>query len=261
MKKNLSKLLLAGALFAGMSFAESDPKAYEIAKAADAMQRNFKDEKSKSEMILINANGEKVTRNMVNLTLERDNAEDYQIVKFLNPADVRGTGLLTHQNPKGSDNQWLYLPDLRRVKKISSSSKSGSFMGSEFTYEDITGNTLDKWDYKFIEESTLDSKAVYVLEKTPNYENSGYSKVKVWFLKDTKLSVRSEFFDRKGSLLKVQKISGWKKYGTVWRSSEISMENLQTKKQSILTFSERKIGSGLTKKDFSKRSLQRQIKY
>lgn len=261
MKKNFTQLLLTSALLAGISFAGSDPKAYKIAKASDNLQRNFKDEKTKSTMVLINANGDKVTRNMVNMTLERDNAEDYQIVKFLNPADVRGTGLLTHQDPTGSDKQWLYLPDLRRVKKISSSNKSGSFMGSEFTYEDITGNTLDKWDYKFVEESTLDGAAVNVLEKTPNYEKSGYSKVKVWYLKANNLGVRSEFFDRKGSLLKVQKVSGWKLYGSVWRSDEISMENLQTKKKSIITFSERKIGSGLTKKDFSKRSLQREIKY
>jgi outer membrane lipoprotein-sorting protein len=234
--------------------------AYEIAQKADQLQRGFGDEKTKSSMVLINANGDKVERKMINLTLERKNSQDYSIIQFLNPPDVRGTGLLTHQNPTGDDKQWLYLPDLRRVKKISSKNKSGAFMGSEFTYEDISGNTLDKWTYTFLKEETIEGVLCFLIEKKPKYKNSGYSRVKVWIAKENYLGYRSEFFDRKGALLKVQKIFDWKQYGESWKIGKIQMQNLQTKKQSVLTFEERKINTGLKIKDFSKRSLQRQIK-
>ncbi|MCB0280058.1 MAG: outer membrane lipoprotein-sorting protein [Calditrichaeota bacterium] len=105
----------------------------QIAEKANATQRGFVDEYVENTMYLINANNDTVTRSIKTLTIERDNQEDYQMIQFLNPPDVRGTSLLTYQNPKEDDEQWLYLPELRRVKKISSSNKSGSFMGSEFS--------------------------------------------------------------------------------------------------------------------------------
>ena len=228
-----------------------------IAEKANAIQRNFKDESVTSTMYLINAKNDTVTRHLRNYTLERPKQMDYSIVQFLNPPDVRGTGLLTYQNPAKDDKQWLYLPELRRVKKISSKNKSGAFMASEFAYEDITGNTLDKFTYKKIGEETLDGKVCYVLERTPTYKNSGYTKIKSWYTKDEYLPVRNEFTDRKHSLLKVQTFHDWKKYGQTYRSGKIVMENLQTGKKSVLIFSDRELGVGLKESLFTKRSLQR----
>ncbi len=233
---------------------------YDVAKKSDETQRNFKDEKSISTLKLIDASGDVVERNMVSITLERAGKKDLSIIQFLNPADVRGTSLLTHQNPVKDDKQWLYLPELKRLKKISSSNKSGSFMGSEFTYEDISANALDKWSYTLIKEEPMGDVECYMIEKTPKYTNSGYSKVKMWISKDNYLLQRAEFFDRKHTLLKVQTIEGWKKIGRTWRSDKIVMHNFQTHKQSHLNFTSRTLGTGLKKKDFSKRSVQRLIK-
>ncbi|MGL1936382.1 MAG: outer membrane lipoprotein-sorting protein [Fibrobacterales bacterium] len=255
MKKVLLMVLLVGAVSGALA-----NKGYDIAKKADGNQRNFVDEKSISTLTLINAAGDTVMRKMTSITMERDNSKDLSVIQFLNPADVRGTSLLTYQNPTGNDKQWLYLPELRRVKKISSKNKSGSFMGSEFSYEDISGNTLDKWSYTFIKEDSFNGVPCYLVERVPTYDNSGYSKVKVWFSIDNHLMMRAEFFDRKQTLLKVQLMMGWKQYGKTWRFDRIEMENMQNKKKSILDYSKRTFKNGLKKKDFSKRSMQRMLK-
>jgi len=208
-------------------------------------------------MSLIAANGSVVTRKTKNFTLERAGSRDYQLFQFLEPADVRGTSLLTHQDPKGDDSQWLYLPELRRVKRISSSGKTGSFMGSEFTYEDVGGNTLDRFKYTKLADDNYKGKPCYVLEKTPTYANSGYTKIKMWISKDANLVLRQDFFDRKNSLLKIMTFDGHKQYGSTWRSQKISVENLQTKKKSVLEFTSRKMKSGLSNDLFTERNLQR----
>ena len=248
-KKLLPLLLLPLSLFAD--------EAYDIASKAEKTQRNFGDETVESTMSLIAANGSVVTRKTKNMTLERAGSRDYQLIQFLEPADVRGTSLLTHQDPKGDDNQWLYLPELRRVKRISSTGKTGSFMGSEFTYEDIGGNTLEKFTYKKIGDENYKGKDCYVLEKIPNYANRGYKKIKNWINKDKKLVLRQDFFDRKSSLLKIMTFEGHKQYGATWRSQKIAVENLQTKKKSILDFTSRKMKAGLAADLFTERNLQR----
>jgi len=232
-------------------------EAYDIAAKAEKTQRNFGDETVESTMQLIAANGSVVTRKTKNMTLERAGSRDYQLIQFLEPADVRGTSLLTHQDPKGDDNQWLYLPELRRVKRIASSGKTGSFMGSEFSYEDIGGNTLDKFKYAKIGDDKYAGRDCYLLEKTPTYANSGYTKIKVWISKDSNLVLRQDFFDRKNSLLKTMTFEGHKQYGSTWRSAKIAVENLQTKKKSVLTFDTRKLRSGLSADLFTERNLQR----
>ncbi len=248
-KKVLFLSTLATAIFAD--------EAYDIAARAEKTQRNFGDETVESTMQLIAANGSVVTRKTKNFTLERAGSRDYQLFQFLEPADVRGTSLLTHQDPKGDDSQWLYLPELRRVKRISSTGKTGSFMGSEFTYEDIGGNTLEKFTYKKLPDESYRGKDCHVLEKAPNYSNSGYTRIKMWVSKDNNLVLRQDFFDRKNSLLKIMIFEGHQKYGNTWRSAKISVENLQTKKKSVLDFTSRKMKAGLSADLFTERNLQR----
>ena len=232
-----------------------------IAEKAHQTQRNFVDEYVETTMYLINARKDTVTRQLKTLTIERAQSEDYSLIQFLNPPDVRGTGLLTHQNPKGDDKQWLYLPELRRVKKISSKNKSGAFMGSEFAYEDISGNTLDKFEYKLIGEEDYKGVACFVVERTPTYAHSGYTKIKTWYEKERHLLLRSEFTDRKKTLLKVLTLHDWKRFeiGT-FRAGQMRMKNLQSGKESVLIFKNRKMKTGLKEKQFNKRNLQRLLK-
>lgn len=234
-----------------------EQEGYEISRQAYEKQRNFIDEYAMTTLELIDSNGRKVVRKTINLTIEKDNSYDLSIIQFLNPPDVRGTTLLTHQNPVGDDSQWLYLPEIKRVKRISSSNKSGAFVGSEFSYEDITGNTLEKWSYKKIGESSLQGIICHIVEKYPKYKNSGYSAAKTWISKNGQLLIRSELVDKKSRLLKVQTFVDWKRYKDTWRPSQIIMENVQNKKKSILTFENRKFSTGLTEKDFNKSAMKK----
>ncbi len=231
-----------------------------IAKKADGLTRGYGNEKYESTMILIDAQGRTVERHMISLNLERADQEDYSIIQFLNPADVRGTGLLTHQNPKGDDQQWLYLPELRRVKKISSSNKSGAFMGSEFSYEDISANSFAKWNYKLLESNQIDGEDCWIIERIPNYKNSGYSKTKIFVRKKDNLVIRTEFFDRKGLLLKIQTIGKFTKVGKAMRFGEITMENLQTGKKSLLKIGKRQQDDKIKESDFNQRTLKRPLR-
>ena len=132
-------------------------------------------------------------------------------------------------------------------------------MGSEFSYEDISGNTLDKWTYKRLDDANLNGKEYYVVERFPAYKNSGYTKVKTWFDKETYLPHRSEFTDRKNALMKVQTFGTWDQVGEVWRIGSIKMENVQTGKKSHLIWDKRESELKLAEADFSQRSLQRLI--
>ena len=232
-----------------------------IAEKAFQRGRGFGDERLTAVTYLINAKNDTVIRRTKNLTLERANGEDYNLIQFLEPADVRGTSLLTHQNPNGDDEQWLYLPELRRVKKISSKNKSGAFMGSEFAYEDISGNSIGKYEYKKLGEAVLGGDACDLLEKTPLYQNSGYTKIKIWVSKSKHVVIRQEMTDRKNTLLKVETFEGFKEYsnGTML-AQRISIENVQTNKKSILEFTARELKVGLKESDFTTESMERLLK-
>ncbi len=256
----MRKLGLVILVTAFLQLAYGENEGRKIAERADQNNRGFGGELVKTTLYLINANQDTVVRKMTSKTMERENSEDYSIIQFLDPPDVKGTGLLTYQDPAGDDKQWLYLPELRRVKKITSKNKSGAFMGSEFSYEDITSNALDKFTYKKLGEETINGKECYVVEKYPKYKNSGYVSIKMFITKDDFLPERMEYIDRKNTLYKVQTFGTWKKYGSqTWRSNKIQMENVQTKKKSLLAFSDRVLNQKYNEAEFTQRALQRLV--
>ena len=228
----------------------------EVAKKADAMTKGFESSIAKMEMILINANGEQSVRYLDMKTLEGEEG-DKSISTFLSPADVKGTKTLTHEHLDRDDDQWLYLPALKRVKRIASSNKSGSFMGSEFSYEDIGNQDYQKFTYSGeAQEVMLDGVACYKSDRVPNESNSGYTKETVWVDRTNFLVQQIEYYDRKHELLKTAKFSDHKQIQGVWRVGRIEMKNHQNDKSTILTWKEDKIKVGLTPKEFNKRVLK-----
>ena len=123
-------------------------KGLRLAKELEVANRGFVGESSEMEMILIDAYKSKTVRQMTGKTMETKSDGDKSLMVFQNPKDVKGTKMLTHTHKKGDDDQWLFLPSLRRVKRISSRSKTSSFMGSEFSYEDLGSQEIDKYQFK-----------------------------------------------------------------------------------------------------------------
>ena len=195
------------------------------------------------------------------LEVQDESVGDKSILVFQEPADIEGTALLSHAQILEQDNQWLYLPALKRVKRISSKNKSGPFVGSEFAYEDFTAQELGKYDYKFLREEpcpNAPSLTCNVTERTPKYEFSGYTKQIGWSDQTDKQQRQIEYYDRKGDLLKTLTFEGYKQYeGKYWRAHELKMVNHQTGKKTDFLFEDYKFGIGLDDNDFVKGVLKR----
>jgi len=228
----------------------------EIAKKSDNVTDGFESSIAQTEMVLINASGQQSVRQLEMKTLEGENG-DKTISTFLTPADVKGTKTLTHEHVNRDDDQWLYLPALKRIKRIASSNKSGSFMGSEFSYEDIGNQNYNKFTYDAkVEEVELNGLKCYKGSRIPKDENSGYTKQVSWVSMDNFLLQQVEYYDRKSELLKTAVFSEYKQIEGVWRVGKIEMQNHQNDKSTILTWNEEKIKVGLTAKEFNKRVLK-----
>lgn len=248
-----SALLTAAVVLAAPTPAE---KGLEIAKKSDAANSGFKGETSTMEMTLINAHGDQIVRRMLSRIRETANDGDQSIITFEWPADVKGTRMLTWTHKTTDDDQWLYLPSLKRVKRISSSSKTGSFMGSEFSYEDLGSQEVEKFTYKYEKDEVLNGRPQWLIERVPVDADSGYSKQLLWMDQQYMNPVQIQYFDRKGELLKTAKFENYKQYGNLWRVGKIDMTNHQTQKRSVLTWQERKLGQPLPESEFREERLR-----
>ena len=252
--------LIAGLLLgtAGAVFAAED-RGFEIAARSDRTDLGFGDSAVDLQMILRNAAGQESTRALRIATLEKpdETVGDKSLVVFDTPRDIEGTALLSHAKILDPDDQWLYLPALKRVKRISSSNKSGPFVGSEFAFEDFTAIELNKFDYTWIGEEACGELTCDVLERTPRYENSGYTKQVSWVDQRDFQIRKVEFYDRRGDLLKVLELSDYREYAGIWRAHKLSMSNVQTNKQTDLLYGDYEFKTGLAENDFVKGRLSR----
>ena len=233
-----------------------------IAEEYDDRDLGFNDQVSKMKMILINAYGDKNTRLMEARIFERQDRDigDKSLLLFFNPKDLNGTAMLSFANILQPDEQWLYLPSLKRVKRISSKNKSGPFVGSEFAYEDITGNEINKYEWNFIttEKCPILDNECFKLETIPKYKFSGYTKRILWIDVEEFRLDKIDFFDRKNALLKTQAFYDYKKYlDKFWRADKWIMKNHQTDKSTELLFEKYYFQVGLNDNDFNERALRR----
>jgi hypothetical protein len=253
--------LLAAVLLMSIAYAAqaSEERGFEIAARSDRTDLGFGDSEVELQMVLRNAAGQESTRSLRIATLEKpdETVGDKSLVVFDTPRDIEGTALLSHAKILDPDDQWLYLPALKRVKRISSSNKSGPFVGSEFAFEDFTSLELNKFDYTYVGEEPCGDLVCDVLERTPRYENSGYTK-QVSFVDQVDYQIRKvEFYDRRGDLLKVLELTDYRNYNGIWRAHKLSMSNVQTNKQTDLIYGEYTFDNGLAENDFVKGRLSR----
>ena len=237
-----------------------EERGWAIAARSDRSDRGFADSVVEFQMILRNAAGKESTRTLSLRTLEMpdESVGDKSLIVFFSPADIDGTALLSHAKILDPDDQWLYLPALKRVKRISSVNKSGPFVGSEFAFEDFTALELEKYDYRYLRSEICGDLVCDVIERTPRYEYSGYTKQIAWVDQEA-FQVRTvEFYDRRGDLLKTLVLDDYRLYaGTYWRAHRFSMVNHQTRKESDLVYAEYRFGVGVKESEFVRGALQR----
>ncbi len=258
MKRLVAPILLAAFFAPALASAgPAEEKGLEIAKEADRRDEGFGDSRSKMIMILRNKRGQESKRELEIRSLEVKNDGDKSLTVFHTPRDVRGTALLTFSHGVDPDDQWLYLPALRRVKRIASNNKSGPFMGSEFAYEDLSSQEVDKYTYKFIKDDQVDGVDCFLVEQYPVSKDSGYTRLEAWYDKDEYRIQKIVFYDRKGAKLKTLTPSNYKQYeGKHWRALRMNMVNHQTGKSTELIWSEYEFKTGLKDNDFTRTRLQ-----
>jgi outer membrane lipoprotein-sorting protein len=234
-------------------------KGLRIAQEGDARDIGFGDNSANMVMTLKNRAGKTSRRTIRIKTLEGKGDGDKSLSLFDEPADVKGTSMLTFSHGLKADDQWLYLPALKRVKRINSRNKSGPFMGSEFAFEDLGSQEVSKYKYNYLrEEACGRGWKCHVIERIPAYKHSGYTKQVTWI--DTKeyRPVKVMYYDRKRALLKTLTATGFKQYlGKFWRPSLMSMVNHQTGKSTTLQWTNYKFKTGLSARDFNKNALKR----
>jgi hypothetical protein len=253
-------MTLFSILFPLVAAAETpEEKGFAIAQEADRRDTGFDDFTADMLMVLRNRHGQESVRKIRIRTLEVVGDGDKNLSIFDKPRDVKGTAFLTFTHKVGDDDQWLYLPALKRVKRISARNKSGSFMGSEFAYEDISSQEVEKYTYKWIRDGVYDGRECFVVERYPvDKKNSGYTRQVTWIEKDEYREWKIEYYDRKNSLLKTLTIKGYQQYlDKYWRADEMNMINHQNAKSTRLVWSNYKFRVGLKDRDFNKNTLKR----
>ena len=258
MNNKFTYILLILLLNLTVVFAEtSEEKGLEIAKKSYANSRGYTDSQSDQLMILIDPKGNEVIREISGKNLENydPNDGDKSIIFFKKPKDVEGTVMLSHTHVNNDDDQWLYLPALGRVKRISSSNKSGSFMGSEIAFEDFSGLDYRKYDWKYLGEEEYDGEICFKLESYPKYKNSGYTK-RIGLTDNLFRARKIDYYDRKGELLKTIYFEDYKLYlDKIWNADTFKVVNHQNNNSTIYKWINRELNVGLNKKDFEKSSL------
>lgn len=261
MSRIIRNIVLGSALLcsAGAALAETpQEKGLAIAIESNNRDKGWQNFTSDMTMVLRNKRGEESVRTLRVQTLEVADDGDKSLTIFDEPKDVRGTALLTYSHKEDADDQWLYLPAVKRVKRIASSNKSGPFMGSEFAFEDMSSQEVEKYTYNFLRDEPCGSLTCFVIERFPKDENSGYTKQIAWIDHDEYLVQKVEYYDRKKSLLKTLKIEGYKQFlGQFWRPDKSAMENHQTGKSTDLLMKNYKFKVNMDENDFTQNSLKR----
>lgn len=228
----------------------------------DERQNKGEDEFNKTMMVLVNKRGQERKRKMEYYSKTGKDDNDKILIRFLEPSDVKGVGLLTIEHSDRDDDQWLYLPALKKVRRISSSDQSDSFMGTDYTYEDIRSEKLDKHTYAVIGSESIDGQDCYMIEALPatdeQKKDSGYSKRIIWVRKDIFLMVQMKYYNKKGEHFKTSvRKDVVEAAPNLYRPNFMKMENHKTGHSTTITFDERKMNSGLSDKLFTERTLKR----
>ena len=191
--------------------------------------------KGEMEMILIDKKGEKRIRKLKTFGGKKDK-DTLSLMFFLSPADVKNTGFLTYDyNESGKDDdQWLYLPALRKTKRIAAGDKSGSFMGSDLNYSDMTTPDLDLYDYTLMKETEVRGKKVWQIKAVPKHKDeavkSGYSKSVIFIRQDNYVMIRAVRWVHKKRRNKYLDVKKLEKIDGIWVSTEMHVTTKTGKK-------------------------------
>ncbi len=214
---------------------------------------------SEMSMQLVNKNGS--TRDRKIQSYSMDIGKDKKtIMFFLYPGDVKGTGFLTwdYDDVSKTDDKWLYLPAMKKTRRISgSSSKTDYFMGSDFTYDDMGSRNVDEDEHKLLKEEVVNGHKCWVLESKPKTQGELYSRKVAWIRQDCLIAIKVEYYDKLNKLHRKLEMSNIEKVDGFWIAKKMHMTNVQTNHQTILTISNPKYNIKIDQSAFTVAKLEK----
>jgi hypothetical protein len=239
--------------------------------ARDIMEKNFyvtkvKHLRNESTMTLINDKGQQRVRQSRSVSLLQPNGIDSKLmIRFLRPGDIEGTGYLQVQHHDGEDDMWIYLPALKKVRRLVASNKKDSFVGSDFSYGDILLPVVDTYTHTLVKTESLDGEDCYVIESVPATEHIkkdyGYAKKVTWIRKANFMEKKVEYYDLTGRLLKTQTVPEVVEVDSSahkWWATRREMINQQTGHRTVITFDKLDASAPVSDEFFTTRYLERE---
>lgn len=234
-------------------------KGFEIAKEVELRDSKFVDLEVDMEMILRSRLGRESSRELSIRQIEIEGDGDRSLLVIKSPKALRGTAVLSHAHPLTDDDQWIYLPAVSRVKKIASNNKSGPFLGSDFAYEDLVHQELDKFTYTFVEEDTVGLTSYWIVERIPVDHYSGYSRQLTWYNQEEFRIEKIQYYDKHEKHLKTLTMTDFRIYeNRFWKAHHMLMENVQSGNSTQMIWSNFGFKNNfLPKRDFTITALKR----
>lgn len=237
----------------------AEPTGLEIARKAESQNRATS-EVATFEMTIVDKAGKEKTRKLKSWSSTPEGKPDRAMVRFLDPPDVAGTAVLTLEQPGAEDEQWMYLPKLKRTRRIAGKSRNESFMGSDLSYDDLRPREVDAYSYKVLKsEKTADGDA-WVLESLPvkggKAEGSDYARSVAWIRKSDHVALRMELYDAEGALIKSIDSREYKQDGGVMRPSLVEVKNEKKGSRTTIRYVERQVNGVVDDALFTTRALE-----
>jgi hypothetical protein len=253
----LLKVLLVSAialcLTSVSAFGETDPR-----KILDGVyeQDTSRDTTMKAVFDIFDKEGHKTTKKFTLLRLGSP-GDSKTLVRFTDPAEIRGVTLLSYNHKGDTDRQWLYIPATRRTRSVAPRELSEKFAGTDFTYEDVEERVLDDFNYRLLnDEEVIDGHKMYKIEAKPvDMSRSQYKYVYYWVAQDVPVILHAEMYDRDGKLIRELHASALKKVSGMWGARHVEMKSVEEKTRTVLTIDEAKFNQHLDEKLFTPDNL------
>jgi len=261
--QNLKKILIVIStilVVPSLIFAQKTLSPLEVASQYQkAFYYSGKDMKALVYMQLIESGGKERVRELTMLRKNMENSEEQRyFMYFHQPADVEGMTFMVYKYPQKDDDRWLFMPALDLVKRIAANDKRSSFVGSDFTYEDVSGRDISEDNFTIEKEEKIGDKDCYVLKSVPKYPKSAdYSYKLSWIDKVMFLPLKEEYYDLRGELYKVFTAEEVKDVSGIPTVTKRKMENVKNKHQTLVTFKDIQYNIGIDKELFTERYLKR----
>lgn len=227
-------------------------------------RENSNNVSNKLTFVLQSSNGKKKLRKMNQVWLDLDGAKGLSekvMFFFINPPDIKDTAFLSwnYEEYEKDDEQWVYLPSLRKVRRIASSSKNDSFFGTEFSYADLNTRELDEDAHTLVKKEAFNEIECYLVESIPQNPKDAYSKILNWVDPNNWIILKTEYYDEKGSHMKTL-LREWEKIQDIWTSVKLSMGNHQNGNKTFVKVDNVKYNTEIDDGMFNERTLKRGIK-